>query len=228
MLLALPFINAQASTSTVNQRVSSYIFEGEELNLLEELNVNSKKVQIEQVKVKLQATQHASDVQIILNDKVLKSTKIKGLNKNLTVSIPHNTKVKSLTLRADAIFVKKVSAIVNKKTRSNLQTVKVVVKQRVNGSQKINLMELMSKLNIAVDSHQEVESIAIKSKGRGLISISAGNSHEGSVLVRRKQSVQRIKTHSLENQLRDIDLVINGKVSLRSVTVKLKPIEAPM
>jgi hypothetical protein len=228
MLLALPFVNAEASISTVSQRVSTYVFEGEELDLLEELNLNSKKVKIEQVKIKVQATNFISRVQVLLNNNIVKTVKVKSSNKSLYINIPKSVKVNSLTLKADAVFVNKVSASVRKKSANKSKTIKIIVKQKIIGSEKINLMKLMTMANININSHHTVQSVSIKSRGRGLISVSAGNSHEGSVLVRRKQTTQLIKTDALENELGDIELLVNGQVSVKSVTVKLKPLEAPM
>ena len=113
--------------------------------------------------------------------------------------------------------------LTNAKANDNIH---LEVNQKVRGTQKVQLFDVLSQKNIVFDAHQEVESLTVKVKGKGLISISSLDEHKGSIRVSKFHKFGKVETK--ESQIRDIDITINGKMKIETVDIQLKPLEAPL
>lgn len=228
MILALPFTKAQAHQQNYSQKVSSYIFEGEKLDILQELNFKTNKETLKEVNIQIQALDTDCMATVFINGEVLKEKNIDSKTNSLSMTIPSGSNLKSLTLEASAAFIHNIEVRSQTKKANNTETIKLSVGKKLVGSQKMSLTELIEMAKGNVDNTQVIESVKIISKGRGLISITGKELHEGSVFVRPRHSAQTIKTNHSENLISDINLELNGKIFVKAISLKLKPLEAPM
>ncbi len=156
LIVAGPFANAKANAGEVQeitQQVSTYIERGDSLNIVQELNLKQSLRNgdsILKISVKAQATGMKSGMKLMVNGTVQEKVQINGQMQVVSFNMPMIANVQSLALAGKGLFVKKITAQIEKyqapRGGGNGQqgVIKVQLNQLITGGDTLKVKQLVN------------------------------------------------------------------------------------
>ena len=109
ILAITPFHLANAafitSSGAIVQKINSYLYEGQEINIAEEFGKEIDQDRFRKFTVRAQAISADSVLNVKVNDKVIKSVKLSDELKDIDVEVKEE-KIKSVKIGANAAFIR--------------------------------------------------------------------------------------------------------------------------
>jgi hypothetical protein len=111
LLIALPLHIAQAAEDTIilKEHINSYVYEGNSLNLVEELEI-TKEDHVVQINIKAQAIKHDATLELVVNGKSVKTAKLYDSMKSVKFKMKKNEKLLKLEVHSIGAFVRLAKA----------------------------------------------------------------------------------------------------------------------
>lgn len=110
MILAMPFKDASAATETIITKVNSYIYDGEEIDLKNELALTNLD-KLKQLRLRVQGIENKAKLQVKVNQKTY-NVKLKNKMKEIKINLK-GIKVESLSVASEAAFLRTAKARVD-------------------------------------------------------------------------------------------------------------------
>ncbi|MFT6632932.1 MAG: hypothetical protein ACJAS4_002900 [Bacteriovoracaceae bacterium] len=104
VILPLNMAHAREGTITLKQNLNSYVYEGHSIDLAQELEITEKD-QVIQINIRAQAIEHNANIELIVNDKSLKTQQLEDSIKVIKFKLKKNEKLKKLEIRSKGAFV---------------------------------------------------------------------------------------------------------------------------
>ena len=106
LLVLLPFhvAHSEEGTITLKQNLNSYVYEGDSLDLGQELEITEKD-QVIQINIRAQAIEHNANIQLIVNGERVKTEQLVDSIKEIQFKLKKNQKLKRLEIQSKGAFV---------------------------------------------------------------------------------------------------------------------------
>lgn len=111
LLIVLPFHVAQADeeTITLKQHINTYVYEGDTLDLSEEMEITQED-KVVQVSIKAQAIEHNAKLNLVINGSHVKTALLEDNLKEIQFKLAKNEKLKKLEIHSKGAFVRMAKA----------------------------------------------------------------------------------------------------------------------
>jgi hypothetical protein len=111
VLIAIPFqaANAGLEVTTVSEHINTYLYEGESLNLVEEMELESvidSGDKIVSLKIKAQAIEEDANLKVIINDKVVLKNALTDNLKEIKFKVKETIYLKTIKILSEGAFIR--------------------------------------------------------------------------------------------------------------------------